>query len=409
MQFRSIYLSYPTILSLIMALASVAHAKPCSGTRWSGPAWTTRSGCLAVPLNPADPESGSIRIYYEFSKPDGKSLGNLIVFHGGPAYPRRHLQSEGPLWSALRSHYRILYFHQRGSGYSGRIAEAAELEGKDRFYSLDMIVHDCALLHQELFPEQRVILLGKSAGGFIALKYALRYPEQVTRLILAATSPHHGYLSQRHRVEADFMASLEERYEGYLDRYQHAVAILDPGLLKSAPVLYKLLLKLDVLENVVFDLSYTLAGQREAVAVVQQMSQQRFSLFLQRLESGRETLVLSGLESLPLLNRISCREFGFGDSSPTACTGVEADVLFDVRPELERLTMPTLVMSGRYDPILPLEFQEAIASRLSGNIIWHILDLSAHMLFREQPRATTQLVLDFLAVPHQQPAQVPGL
>ena len=244
----SICCSISIVLAVSLLIVPAVYAKPCADVSWSGPAWTTRSGCLAVPLNPADPDSASLRIYYEVSRPDGKSLGNLIVFHGGPAYPRRHLQSEGPLWSALRSHFRILYFHQRGSGYSGRIAEAAELEGKARFYSLDMIVHDCALLHRELFPEQPVILLGKSAGGFIALKYALRYPERVTRLVLAATSPYHGYLSRRRRVEADFMASLDARYEGFLARNRAATTLLDPGLLKAAPVLHRLLLKLHPLK-----------------------------------------------------------------------------------------------------------------------------------------------------------------
>ena len=71
--------------------------------------------------------------------------------------------------------------------------------------------------------------------------------------------------------------------------------------------------------------------------------------------------------------------------------------------------MPALVLSGRYDPILPPRFQEEIAEALGGPVTWQVFDLSAHMVFREQPAATAGAVLDFLGVPRQQVPQLPGL
>ena len=87
----------------------------------------------------------------------------------------------------------------------------------------------------------------------------------------------------------------------------------------------------------------------------------------------------------------------------------ELATLYDVRDELASLPIPTLILSGRFDPILPPRFQQEIAEAMGDFAQWHILELSAHMIFQEQPRASSELVLDFLQINRQQPAQTPAL
>ena len=398
------------LLSLFLVVATPAWAaNPCRPQNLPGEMWQTVTGCLTVPWDRADASAGEFPLYFEISEPSQPALGNLVVLHGGPAYPRHHLQERGPLWRGLRAHYRVLYFHQRGSGYSARVATRTELEGREHLFTLDHTVEDARSLQLELLGGAPVTLMGKSAGGFIALLFALRYPTATERLILAATTAQHEYISQRQQVKEDYLQSLDIRYPGFLAEYRQALTVLRPGLLSAVPALQDLLLRVDVLEGVTFDLSYTLAGQFETVAITRDVADSRFELLLERMATGRKTLRSTGMESLVILNHITCREFAFARSNPEACQTPEVESLYDVREALSGLAVPTLILSGRFDPILPPRFQQEIAEAIGEKVVCHTLELSAHMLFQEQPEASAQLVLEFLGIERQQAAQTPAL
>lgn len=398
------------LVSLLVLAAPPAWAEdPCRPQQLLGEAWQTVTGCLVVPWDRQDKSAGEFPLYFEISEPTQPALGNLMVLHGGPAYPRRHLQERGPLWRGLRAHYRVLYFHQRGSGFSARVNSRAELEGREQLFTLTHTVEDARSLQVEVLSGAPISLMGKSAGGFIALLFALRYPADTERLILAATTAQHEYISQRHKVKEDYLLNLEERYPGFLEQHRQAQSVLRPGLLAAVPALQDLLLRFDIFESVTFDLSYTLAGQFETVAITRDIAQHRFELLLDRVATGRKTLRTTGLESLVVLNHITCREFAFARSNPEACQTPAVEPLFDVREDLSGLTVPTLILSGRFDPILPPRFQQEIAIALGNLAVWHTLELSAHMLFQEQPQASSELVLEFLGIERQQAAQTPAL
>lgn len=359
-----------------------------------------------VPLDPSNPAGPQTPIYYELSTPRQPSLGSVVVFHGGPGYPRQHLNSLGPLWEGLRSHFHILYFHQRGSGFSGAIHRREDLDGKEPFYTLDAFVEDSYILATALLPHHRYILFGKSAGGFLALKFALAHPGETQALILAATAAYHGYLSARKDYEEQFFDQLERRHRGFLDRRDRAVALLQGE--SSASPAWKVLLgdaAGEILDSVVLDLSYTLEGQFELVALVEGCSRGDYSLLLKRTNQGRKTLGLTGMESQGILQLVSCRELLFGRSSPGACEGTSEGTPYDVRGRLPEITSPVLVLSGLYDPILPPIFQEEIARGVSGPTQWRVFELSGHMLFTEQPRLTSEVILRWLGLELQQVPQ----
>lgn len=403
------HLHIPLLLCLLPSLVGATENEHCKTTAWDGRAWTTTTGCHQVPLDYQDAGAGSLDLYYELSVPSQESLGTIIVFHGGPAYPREHLHESGWLWESLRTHFTLLYFHQRGAGYSGLVATKAELQGKEHLYTLDAIAQDAVGLHRALLKKEKVVLFGKSAGGFIALRYALDHPDLVSGLILAATSPHHGYISSRTQVKAAFFRELDRRYPGFLANTRRAFEVLEPGPLASLTPFRELFSNGDVIEPILLDLSYTLTGQFEIIAMTRDLAQRRYSLLLERLKTGRKTLRSTGLESIPVLNLITCREFDYGRSNPTACNDLEPVTLYDVRPRLKELKVPVLVLSGRYDPILPPQFQEDIVRNLETEHKWHILEMSAHMIFQEQPFACVRFILDFLHVPRQQMPQSPAL
>ncbi len=395
-------------LSLV-TLSSALAQDPCKPVERPGLQWRTVSGCLTVPWDDNDPDAGEFPLYFELSQPLHPPLGNLLVFHGGPAYPRTSLHETGPLWEGLRAHFRIAYFHQRGSGYSARVATREDLAGRERFFTLTHLLTDARHIHQALLAGEPTVVMGKSAGGFLALLFALEYPEATQRLILAATTAHHDYISRRNAVKALYLETLEQRYPGFLAMRAVAGEALNPALLSYVPTLRQLLTRVDILENVTFDLSYTLSGQFETVAIVRDVAAGRFELLLERVNAGRKTLRSTGMESLAVLNHITCHEFAFSRANPAACEVAEARQLYDVRSRLSELQIPTLILGGRFDPILPPAYQEEIAQALGDNATLHILELSAHMLFQEQPQGSANWVLDFLGVPRQQAAQSPAL
>lgn len=114
--------------------------------------------------------SGGVRIYYE-------SVGQgapLMILNGGPGLPHEYLQE----LKALAPYARLIFYDQRGTGKSDRADPAT--------YTIEANVQDLENLRAALGLE-RTQVLGHSWGGMLAQAYVCRYPERVTKLILADT------------------------------------------------------------------------------------------------------------------------------------------------------------------------------------------------------------------------------
>ena len=68
---------------------------------------------------------------------------------------------------------------------------------------------------------------------------------------------------------------------------------------------------------------------------------------------------------------------------------------FDLRPELEGITAPTLVMAGRHDWICPPEFSEEIARLIPGADL-RIFERSSHSIRSDEPEAMVDAILGFI-------------
>ena len=88
------------------------------------------------------------------------------------------LEWESPIWShwidALSARHRLVRYDERGCGLSDWDVEAFDLE--TWVEDLELVVDSAGL---ERFP-----LIGLSQGGAVAIAYAVRHPERVTRLVL---------------------------------------------------------------------------------------------------------------------------------------------------------------------------------------------------------------------------------
>jgi proline iminopeptidase len=104
-----------------------------------------------------------------------------LVMHGGLGFDHTSLH---PWLDPLGEEMHLIYYDHRGNGRSGR----PPLET----LTFEQFCADADALREHLGYE-KVAVLGYSFGGFIALEYALRYPERLSHLILLDTAPAFDY------------------------------------------------------------------------------------------------------------------------------------------------------------------------------------------------------------------------
>jgi proline iminopeptidase len=107
-----------------------------------------------------------------------------LVMHGGLGLDHTYLH---PWLDPLGDMFHLIYYDHRGNGRSG-VPPFETL-------TLEQFAADADALSSHLGFEQ-VAVLGHSVGGFIALTFALHYPERISHLILMDTAPAFDYIEQ---------------------------------------------------------------------------------------------------------------------------------------------------------------------------------------------------------------------
>ncbi|MEO6579905.1 MAG: alpha/beta hydrolase [Sphingomicrobium sp.] len=147
---------------LFIALVALCLAGPVIG----------RQAPLAPGVHTVAAADG-LKLWYKVA---GKAKGVPLIFlHGGPGEGSQVFQSVGG--PQLEKTQRLIYFDQRGSGRSERRKDAS-------IYTLDIMVADIEALRRHL-GVPRISLLGHSFGTLLALEYAARFPNHVSRMVLA--------------------------------------------------------------------------------------------------------------------------------------------------------------------------------------------------------------------------------
>jgi pimeloyl-ACP methyl ester carboxylesterase len=353
------------------------------------------TGCIWVPLERHEAHPTFIPIYFVHSIPDGPSLGRLLMYHGGPAVPTRGIPDRGPFFGALTRSFEILYFHQRGSGYSGRLDDLPTQALRDD-YSLDDSVDDALALLDRFWPGvEDVVVFGKSAGGFLALKTALRRPDRVRALVLLATAGDHRYMSQRDQARAEFEALMEQRFPGFRDLLTQARARFAA---EGAAGVAAGTSWLDLQDIYLFKLAYTYAGQ-ERIPVILRAYVAGDEGPLEALVESRTLPGFGALGSRAAFLLAACRELGMDELFPRDCAGIPpGPQRFDVLLDLARISVPVLLLSGAQDPVVPPSRQRALAEALVGRVTHIWLPRASHLLLEDQPQEAAQALMDFLGL-----------
>jgi len=139
----------------------------------------------------------------------------LLLIHGWGMH--------GGMWGGvleeLATKYRVLAVDLPGHGYS-RIEDAG-LRIQSRNSALDAIVDQLAAQFSDIGP---LTVCGWSLGGQVALRWAMRYPEQVSRLVLVSSTPcfvqREGWpCAMAAQTLAAFSEALQQNYLQTLRRF----------------------------------------------------------------------------------------------------------------------------------------------------------------------------------------------
>ena len=111
-----------------------------------------------------------------------ETLPYVFILPGGPGANHSYYLDYDCLYEVAN----LIYYDPRGCGLSD--------EGDSLTYTMDNYIDDLQVIKTSL-KLGSVILLGKSYGAMCALGYTLRYPDEVSQLILAAGAPTYQFIN----------------------------------------------------------------------------------------------------------------------------------------------------------------------------------------------------------------------
>jgi len=274
---------------------------------------------------------------YEYAG-TGSSGAPLLLIHGWGMH--------GGMWGSvaekLAQHFHVMAVDLPGHGYSkGKNVGWVERSDThhvpningDGYRYAQPILRDIVDMLSAQF-DQPLAVCGWSLGGQVALRWALRHPQQVERLVMVASTPCFVRLTDWKfalsvEILEEFAANLQQNYTLTLKRF----------------------------------LSLQMRGseqEREMLAVL------------------RDDLFSRGEPDLPALQ-----------------AGLEILRSSDLRSALPEVKQPVLVLAGERDTLIPHQASQYLASQIPGGRLVTIKG-AAHAPFLSHPEIFAGLVLDFL-------------
>lgn len=260
----------------------------------------------------------------------GQGNETLVGLHGGPGADHRYLLRLGEL---AGGNLQVLLYDQLGSRLSDRPDDAS-------LWTVLRFVEELETIRQSL-NLGRMHLLGQSWGGMLALQYTLDHPEGVKSLILS-----------------NIGSSTAEIVRGMNQRR-----------LELPTEVYRQMLK------------YEGAGDYQHPEYVKQVNQ-FYAHFLRRATPFDPETSIKELEEiiLPLMDDLGPAYFAMWGPNEFVCTGSLLD--WDVTERLDEVSVPTLILCGWYDEVVP-KVQRVLAERIPNNE-FIIFGNSSHVIILEK-------------------------
>lgn len=265
--------------------------------------------------------------------------GNFEVFVTGQGTPLcvTHLYSEfrdigNRFADPFIDLYQVILVNLKEAGYSDKVVLEEELSMRESVKDLEAI--------RTTLGFERWSFAGTSTGGMLGLVYAIDFPQSLTSLTVADTCASKAYMNAPGSIYCP-----ENPHNSRLRELMRIVKAPD-----STP-------------------EERLTAGREWT-----------EMSLYRLEKYDEYFAVpsSGKTVLKRLDYYAYRELPH----------------FDVRCQLIKVTVPTLVICGRHDSQCPVEFSEEIHQLIPTSTL-AILDESDHMPYIEEPEKFHDIIKRF--------------
>ena len=264
--------------------------------------------------------------------PDGPRMRERPVAFAIHGGPGGDHSGFKPGYGELTRAMQVVYFDHRGQGRSGR--------GDPARWTLDEAVEDMEVLRRHLGCGP-IVSIGTSYGGMVALAHAARYPDAVSHLVAVVTAAHGGFIPRAQEI-------LTERGT---PEQQALCAKVWSGGFESEAELKRYYRVMGPLYSAKFD--------------------------AEKAEDG----IARTIHSPEALN-LAFKPDGFLRR-------------FDVRPELARITAPTLVIAGALDWICPPEFSQEIHRLIPGSKLV-VIEGASHSLRVDAPERLFSEIIDFV-------------
>jgi pimeloyl-ACP methyl ester carboxylesterase len=224
---------------------------------------------------------------------------------------------------ALAKHFRVITFDARGISRS-KLAEGETV-------SITAIADDiCELL--DVLAIDKASILGTSFGGFVAQDFALRYPERLSKLVLACTS----FGGKNHVLPDNFEVLAAFSATANLNSLERIRKFMIPAFTRNFAE-----------QN---------ASVIEQVCKFREQNEVPESVYLQQLQSA---------------------------------------TTFDMQAKILQIFAETLVITGDKDQVVPMQNSINLANMIPNSRL-EIVENCGHLFFIEQAEKFNKIVTDFL-------------
>ena len=269
----------------------------------------------------ATAEINGYQMHYEVFGDDNAPA--LALIHGGLGGGDGSKDSINRQADALSAHYRCVFYDRRACGESETTADGYDMANCARDLR-DLLAHlGIAKAH----------ILGSSAGGPIAMQFALDYPQLTDALILINTMSYSEEAQQEIRRQE--LRNLKER----------------------------------------------IAAVGKSAAVEQSISDR----FPQMITDDPERFARIAAENLARIDGIAATQQAY------------LDIGDSLESRVSELKMPTLVVHGDADSRIPVECGRSLAAGIAGAELREIPGAEHGLMTNEAAGETQRIILDFLS------------
>jgi len=257
----------------------------------------------------------------------------LIAHSGGPGMDARYWDD----FAGIDDFVTIVSIHPRGSGLSGPAAGDA--------YLLPDYAADVEALRVHLGLEKPIVM-GWSHGGMVVQQFAFTYPDSLSKLILFDTSAHLG----------EFLGDVE----GAVQQFKN-----EPWFEKSYAAL-----------------KAEWAGEYKTNEDMARLWEEEAKFYFKKFDARAEAFH-ARTKDLPI-NLMPLKVFNESEA-PT----------MDLRPNIQKINVPTLVMVGRHDFITNVAMAEEMVKHIP-NARLEIFEESGHFALVEEPEKFYRVIKEFV-------------